>query len=124
MGCTTGEDPAAHDEAYRHYCYCPASSHEDCVEMMPGPEGTGPEMNYGWYCGDLVASSLDGATCETRSGEINSWAQKCCVDKTSICPGTVGEGEQERDVEEEGIETDGGREGGRQADTWRSGDGG
>ena len=87
QSCHAGEDPDPHDEAYRFYCYCPVSSYEECVEMLPGREGKGPALNQGAYCSELVARSLDGATCETRRGDIDHWAQTCCMDKTSLCSG-------------------------------------
>ena len=83
-GCFPGI--SGEDDAYRYYCYCRVSSYEECVQMMPGPEGKGPELNEAVPCGELVAQSLDGATCDTRGEEIYLWAQACCVDKTSICP--------------------------------------
>eukprot|EP00802_Teleaulax_amphioxeia_P000233 Tamp_00233.p1 GENE.Tamp_00233~~Tamp_00233.p1 ORF type:complete len:1186 (+),score=94.99 Tamp_00233:3741-7298(+) len=85
-GCHAGEDDKARDQAYRFYCSCPASSYDECVQKLPGPEDKGPLLNHGSYCSELVARSLDGATCETRSEEMTRWAQTCCVDKTSLCP--------------------------------------
>ena len=86
-GCHAGEDDKARDQAYRFYCSCPASSYDECVQKLPGPEDKGPLLNQGSYCSDLVARSLDGATCETRRGDIDHWAQTCCMDKTSLCSG-------------------------------------
>ena len=91
-GCISGEDPPL-EEADRFYCYCPSvKSYDECVAMLPGPEGGGPQLNEGASCGELVAQSLDGATCETRGDDMYRWAQACCVDKKSICPGTSGGG--------------------------------